>query len=96
MKFPVQIRCYCPYCKSHQIHKVKLQERKPKSSLKKSERRKRKYTKGHGGHGKYSRPPVSKYKVKVSARPTLVLTCTECGKAHQRGGFGRARKVKVE
>lgn len=96
MKFPKEMRTYCPFCDRHTMHKVKEQSRGSRSSLKKSERKKEKHTKGHGGHGRYSRPPVSEWKIKVSERPVLVLTCKECGKSHQRGGFGRSRKFKVE
>ena len=39
MKYPKQIRTYCPFCKRHTIHKVEKVKKRPRSELSAGQRR---------------------------------------------------------
>jgi large subunit ribosomal protein L44e len=94
MKYPKKIRTLCPYCRKQTEHTVKQSKKKVRDTahpMSQSAKRKDRHKRGYGGHGKYSKPAVSK---KPSQRLDLRLTCSECGKAHTKTGF-RIRKFEV-
>jgi len=87
MKMPEVIVTYCPYCKRHTEHKVKQEVfRKVRRSLSKGQRRAKRRSKGHGNHGRYSKKPISEWKLrsKTTKKVDLLLICSECGKAHHK------------
>ena len=94
MKFPKKIMALCPFCRKHSEHKVKLASKKtrgtahPNSQANKSKDRNKR---GFGGHGKYSKPAVSK---KPTQKVDLRLKCDECGKSHTKKGF-RVKKFEM-
>ena len=49
MKFPKQINAYCPACRSHQIHKVKVASKGRARTLAKGNRAHNRSLLGHGG-----------------------------------------------
>src|SRR3989344_9163651 len=102
MKFPKNIKRYCPYCKKHTEHKVSLtKKRNPRSMTygSKARARRRGLARGQGNRGRYSKPAISKFKMtgkKTSKKTDLRYECKECKKQHvQRKGF-RAKKVEFK
>ncbi len=99
MKVPSQIRTYCPHCRRHTVHEVKVvKPSTKKSGLSKGKRRMLRNTVGKGNHGRYSRRPITQWKrvgVKGgSKRIDLRLVCTECGKATIKS-LPRTRKFEL-
>jgi large subunit ribosomal protein L44e len=94
MKFPKKIKTYCPTCKKHAIHIVKIAKKKTRGSAHpnaQSAKRKLRHKKGYGGHGKYSKPAAGK---KPTQKLDLRLQCEECKKMHTKKGF-RAKKFEL-
>lgn len=94
MKIPSVIRTYCPYCRRHSEHKVKIVSKGKMRKLSWGARKGERHKRGAGGHGRYSKPPISTLKVKVSTRHDVLLTCQVCKKSHHRG-YPRAKKFEV-
>ncbi len=101
MKIPKRKRTYCPYCRRHTIHTVKIvKASRKRGTLKAGQRRFERKLEGYGG---FPKPTMSKegggykgrYGSKISKRVQLLLTCTVCGKSHNVEGW-RARKVEVK
>jgi len=87
MKIPAVVRTFCPYCRKHTEHTVKIVEpSKQRRSLSKGQRRAERRRKGHGNHGRYSKRAISQWKLrtKTTKKVDLLLTCKECGKSHHR------------
>lgn len=94
MKFPKAINTYCPHCKKHTQHTVKLVKKKARGSAhpnSKANRAKNRWKRGYGGHGKYSKPAVGK---KPTQKVDLRLECKVCKKKHTKKGF-RAKKFEL-
>ena len=100
MKIPKEKRTFCPYCKKHTIHTIKiLKASRKRGSLKAGQRRFERKMKGYRG---FPKPTMSKkeggykgrYGSKVTKRVHILLTCKECGKSHNLEGW-RAKKVEV-
>jgi len=86
MKLPKEVRKYCPYCRRHTVHIVKIVKSAPRrGGLSFGARRAREAKKGKGNKGKYSKRPMSQRKrvgVKGGSKcPDIRLVCKECGKA---------------
>lgn len=84
MKFPEKISKYCPHCKTYTEHKVKVETvRKLRRALSKGQRRAERRSKGHGNHGRYSKKPISQWKLhaKTTRKIDLIFTCSVCGKS---------------
>lgn len=90
MKMPNEIRTYCPYCKVHTKHKVKLMSKGKRRSLAVGERKHKRKLYGHGG----KRAGVKSVK-KQGKRQTITLTCEKCKKKHNRT-MGTRTKKKLE
>jgi large subunit ribosomal protein L44e len=94
MKYPKKVKALCPTCRKHTEHTVKLAKKKtrgtahPNSQANKSKDRNKR---GYGGHGKYSKPAVSK---KPTQKVDLRLLCSDCGKMHTKRGF-RIKKFEI-
>jgi len=94
MRYPKKIRTYCPYCKKHQEHSVKQAKKKTRGSarpMSASNRQKDRLKRGYGGHGKFSKPAVSK---KPTQKLDLRIKCEACGKSHMKKGF-RIKKFEL-
>ena len=104
MKLPKTRRTYCPFCRKHTEHKVMESKRKtvgtahPMSYGSKL-RAKMRGRLGRGNKGRYSKPPITKWKLagkKQSKKTDLRYECTVCKKMHnQRQGF-RAKRIEFK
>lgn len=90
MKVPKELKTYCPFCRAHSQHKVKLASKgKPRSLASGNVKHERKL-KGHGG-----KRAGKKAVKKQGKRQKLMLECTVCHKKHEKVLQGRT-KVKAE
>ena len=96
MKLPKQIRTYCSKCKKHTVQTVSiLRANHKRRKLSWSGRSEVRRDRGHGGHGRFSKIPVTRIarKSKTTRKTAVKLTCRGCGKASIRS-LGRARKAE--
>ena len=94
MKFPKAVNTYCPKCRKHTLHTVKVVKQHTRGSAhpnSKANRAKERWKRGYGGHGKYSKPAVGK---KPTQKLDLRLECKECKKKHTKKGF-RVKKFEL-
>jgi len=66
MKIPKLVKRLCPFCKKHTEHKVSQVKKKQASSLSygsKVRAKRRGAARGQGGMGRYSKPPITKWKL---------------------------------
>lgn len=94
MKFPKKIRTFCPTCRRHNIHTVKQSKKRVRGTAhpnSQANKRKDRHKRGYGGHGKYSKPAVSK---KPTQKVDLRLKCEVCQKSHTKKGF-RIKKLEM-
>ncbi|MBI2564920.1 50S ribosomal protein L44e [Candidatus Woesearchaeota archaeon] len=103
MKVPKIRNTFCKTCKKHTEHKVAESKKKtpftahPMGYGNKKTRAKLRGVRGHGNLGRYSKPPINKWKLagkKQSKKTDFRLTCKVCNKSStQRMGI-RAKKVE--
>ena len=89
MIIPKELNAYCPSCKKHSTHKVKVTTTKikPGRTLAWGSRRHKRKLAGY--HGKVK----GKAKVKKQGiRNKIMLECTVCKKKHERVISGRMKK----
>ena len=87
MKFPKEINAYCPYCKSHKVHKVKNSSKGRARTLAIGTRAHERSLFGHG------RKRAGKKSVKKQGKKNKVLLlCTSCNKKQDRTVGGRTTK----
>lgn len=79
MKFPKEINAYCPYCKTHAPHKVKLASKGRARTLAVGNRSHERKLKGHGG-----KRAGEKSVKKQGKRQKIMLNCSKCNKKHER------------
>ena len=103
MKMPGKTKKYCKYCKQHTEQKITQMKSKtrsgthPLSSYSDSRLRKKGQKRGVGNLGRYSKPPIARWKrtgAKVSKNIVLRLECTKCKKSTQTV-IGRAKKLEI-
>ena len=87
MKFPKEVNAYCPYCKSHQKHKVKAASKGRPRSLAAGNRAHERSLMGHG-----SKRAGEKKVKKQGKRQKVVLNCSQCKKKQERIIGGRTTK----
>lgn len=90
MKYPKELRTHCPYCNSHQLHKVKLASRGRARTLALGNRKHERVLRGHGG-----KRAGEKTVKKQGKRQKLVLECQKCKKKQERVSGNRTKK-KIE
>jgi large subunit ribosomal protein L44e len=98
MLLPKEIRTYCATCKKHTVHTVSvLSVSHRRGKLSKGEIQKARRDRGIGGHGKFSKVPVSRMarRSKTTRKIPMKLTCKECKKASQRT-IGRMKKAEIK
>lgn len=89
MKWPRQVKGYCPSCKSHQLLEVEKVKKRKASELKWGQRRFRRVTSGYGG---FPRPKPDREK--PTKRVALRFKCTKCKKMTSRPCF-RSKKFEL-
>src|SRR3989339_2137272 len=102
MKIPKQMNHYCPKCKKHTeqtVTQMKVKGRSathPLSRGSDSRLRKKGQKRGYGSLGRYSKPPIARWKrtgAKTSKVIALRMECTQCKKSWQTT-LGRSKKVE--
>jgi len=99
MKIPKKTNRFCKYCNKKTEQKVKLVSSGAKrGALKRGSLARAKLrgsNRGIGNHGKYSKPPVSKFKrkTKTNKKTNILYICIECGKGKYQNKGTRASKV---
>lgn len=87
MKYPKELRTFCPFCNGHTKHKVKIASKGKMRTLAKGQRSHLRKLKGHGGKR------AGKVSVKKQGqRQKLMLECSKCKKKHERLLRGRTKK----
>ena len=103
MKSPKAKKRYCNKCKKHVEHKIAIAKRKTANSAhpmaygSKKRARLRGSARGIGSMGRYSKPPLTKFKMtgkKVSKKTDFRYTCNECKKTSVQSQGFRAKKVE--
>ncbi len=90
MKFPKEIRTYCPFCRKHTLHRVKLASKGRPRTLAEGNRKHEEKLKGHGG-----KRAGTKAVRKQGKRQVVLLQCEVCKKKHPRV-VGTRTKKKLE
>ena len=90
MKYPKEIRTYCPYCRKHTVHKAKLASKGKARPLAVGNRKHARKLMGHGG-----KRAGEKTVKKQGKRQKLVLECSVCKKKQERV-VGTRTKKKIE
>ncbi len=90
MKFPKEIRVYCPNCNLHTVHKVKVASKGRARTLAIGTRAHNRSLEGHGG-----KRAGEKTVKKQGKRQKLMLECSKCKKKQEKVLRGRTKK-KVE
>ena len=89
MLIPKEMRAYCPFCRKHQLHKVKIITSKARGGRALAQGNIRHEDKLLGYHGKVSGKKMVK---KQGIKNKILLECTVCKKKHQRVISERLRK----
>ncbi len=101
MKIPKTTNRFCPYCKKKTDQKIKLVSTGAKrGTLKRGSLARAKLrgsNRGIGNKGKYSKPPVSKFKrkSKTTKKTNIMYTCDVCKKSKYRDSRRNKRASKV-
>ncbi len=101
MKYPKEIRKYCPFCRTYTLHKVKIvKPSKRRGALKAGQRRYERKVAGYTGSVKPTMKKSSggykgRYGSKTSTKVSLLLTCTVCKKAWNLSGW-RAKSIELK
>ena len=100
MKIPKTMKRLCKHCRKHTEHKVAQNKKKKASSLSRGSKyraKKRGLARGTGGHGRYSKPAVTKFKrtgAKSTKKTDLRYTCSSCKKVSCQASGIRAKRVE--
>lgn len=90
MKFPKEIRTFCPKCGHHTLHSVALYKRGKERATSWGARRQAHRKKGYGGQ----KFPELIRTAKTTKKATLRLKCKDCNKELMRDGI-RLRKAEI-
>jgi len=90
MKMPRVIRSYCPHCNKHTEQEVERVKNRPRSELRRGQRRFRRVLRGYGGFPR----PKPEGREKPTKRVHLRFRCKVCKKAYQRPTL-RAKKFEL-
>ncbi|MCX8198298.1 MAG: 50S ribosomal protein L44e [Candidatus Micrarchaeota archaeon] len=90
MKYPKEIRTYCPVCKAHTEQKVKLASKGKARALAVGNRKHERKLRGHGG-----KRAGEKSVKKQGKRQKVVLECPACKKKQERV-IGTRTKKRLE
>ena len=103
MKFPKEVKRFCPYCRKHTTHSVDTAKQRARSTAHPLSRGStyrvmaRGLRRGYGNMGRYSKPAVKswKRKTKVTRRITVMYKCKTCGKMHGIRKAIRAGRIEI-
>lgn len=87
MKYPKEIRAYCPHCRKHTLQRAKLASKGKARHQAIGTRKHERKLLGHGGK-RAGKVPVKKQ----GTRQKVILECQECRKKHERVVGGRTKK----
>jgi len=87
MKYPKEVRTYCPKCRKHTAHKVKLVSKGSARSMAIGNRKHERSLMGHGG-----KRAGEKTVKKQGKHQKVTMECQACKKKHERVIGGRTRK----
>lgn len=90
IRFPKQVRIFCPYCSKHTIHIVEVVKKKPRRKMAQGQRRFLEKLKGYGSFPR----PKPEYE-KPTKRQDLRYKCKVCGKKHTKGQGFRSKKFEL-
>lgn len=90
MKYPKEVRTYCPKCNSHQLHKARLASKGRARSMAVGTRKHERSLLGHGG-----KVAGEKTVKKQGKRQKVILECQKCRKKQERV-VGTRTKKKLE
>ena len=90
MKYPKQMNTYCPFCKKHTSHNVKLASKGRARHMAVGNRKHDRKLEGHGG-----KRAGEKTVKKQGKRQKIVLECGVCKKKQERV-IGTRTKKKLE
>ena len=104
MKLPKTTKRYCPYCKKHTEQKIKEAKRKTRGTANplsqgSKKRIKQRGRMGEGSQGKYSKPPITKWRMadrKASKKLDLRYECSECKKMTVQKSGIRTKKLEMK
>jgi large subunit ribosomal protein L44e len=91
MKFPQQVKIYCPSCKKHTEHSVEIAKRRPRGTLTQGQRRFLRKMRGYGSFPKEN----PKNREKPTKKVDLRFKCTVCGKKTMHGAGFRVKKFEI-
>lgn len=104
MKFPLETKRYCPYCRKHTSQKISTAKQRSRSATHPLSRGStarinlRGLGIGYGNKGRYgSKPAIKswKRKSKMTRRISMVYTCKSCGKAKGIRKAIRSSRIEV-
>lgn len=90
MKFPKEVRTYCPRCRAHRAHQVMLYRPGRRRTLSEGQRR---YLRKQRGYGS-KRKPEQKEHAKTTEKQVVKLKCSSCGYIQHRS-IGRMKRLEV-
>jgi large subunit ribosomal protein L44e len=90
MIYPKEVNAYCPSCRKHTLHKVRLASKGKARSLAVGNRKHERKLMGHGG-----KRAGEKSVKKQGKRQKVVLECDSCKKKQERV-LGSRTKKKLE
>ena len=90
MKFPKEMRTFCPSCKRHTLHSLSIYKRGKERASSWGARRQAGRKRGYGGQ----KFPELIRTAKTTKKQTLKLKCKECNKEIMRKGI-RLRKAEI-
>jgi large subunit ribosomal protein L44e len=90
MRFPKEVRVYCPRCKAYTPHQVTTYKPGKRRTLAQGQRRYLRKQKGYGS----KRKPEQKEFAKTTKKQVLKLKCNVCGYTLLKS-LGRLRKLEI-
>ncbi|MFH0711050.1 MAG: 50S ribosomal protein L44e [Candidatus Aenigmatarchaeota archaeon] len=91
MRFPKEIRTFCPTCKKHTIHSVELAKKRTRGAMTHGMRIFARKMKGYGSFPREN--PAGREK--STRNLDIRYKCTACKKKHMRGKGWRAKKFEL-
>ncbi|MBI2630290.1 50S ribosomal protein L44e [Candidatus Pacearchaeota archaeon] len=102
MKFPKKLKRYCPSCRKHTEHKISdVSSGHKRGTLKRGSPQRAKLrgkNRGYGNLGRYSKPPITRWKRKTKStkKTNIMYTCQVCKKSHYQKKGRRTSKIQIE
>jgi len=103
MKLPKETNRYCPYCRAKTSQTISVAKQRARSSVHPMSRgstsraKLRGLRSGTGNKGRFSKPPIAKWKRKSKStkRMTIMYTCKVCKKAKGIKKAIRASRIEI-